>query len=525
MLETLTDGFRGVRLRMQGQAQISEDDIGEALRDIRVSLLEGDVDYGVVNGFIDRVKEKAIGEVVKVKAKTKKRDQLKVSPADHFVKICYDELEGLMGPVDVELEYANKGPTAVMMVGLQGSGKTTTSAKLAKYLKTKKGKRPMLVAADTYRPAAVQQLMVLGRKLNIPVFSLRGVPPVQLCQMAMQQAGSVGRDVVIFDTAGRLAIDDTMMAELDGIREACDPRNVLFVCDAMIGQDAVRTAKSFHERLALTGFVLTKLDGDARGGAALSIKEVTGVPVKFVGVGEGLDRLEEFRPDGLASRILGMGDIVGLMKDFEDVVDEEQAEKDAEKILKGDFNFDDFVGQLEMLKGMGPLQEIFEKMPMLGDMMPKGFQVDERELVRIKAMIDSMTKSERRQPDLINDSRMKRIARGSGHGIKQVKDLMERFRMARTMMKEMGRATGLMGKIPGMRQAAGLARLKRQGISMNPSMLSSLGEMAAAEGMGAGAGLPGMPGMPGPRKKKPGSTKKKKAARKKQRAARRKNRK
>ena len=520
MLETLTDGFRGVRLRMQGQTQISEDDIAEAMREIRVSLLEGDVDYGVVNGFVERVKEKAVGEVVKLKAKTKKRDAMKVSPADHFVKICYDELAGLMGPVDVELEYANKGPTAIMMVGLQGSGKTTTSAKLAKYLKTKKKKKPMLVAADTYRPAAVQQLMVLGRKMNIPVFSLRGIPPVQLCQMAMQQATSVGRDVVIFDTAGRLAIDDTMMKELEGIREATNPRNVLFVCDAMIGQDAVRTASAFHERLALSGFVLTKLDGDARGGAALSIKEVTGVPVKFVGVGEGLDRLEEFRPEGLASRILGMGDIVGLMQDFEDVVDTEQAEKDAEKILKGDFNFDDFVGQLEMLKGMGPLQEIFEKMPMIGDMMPKGFQVDEKELVRIRAMIDSMTKAERRNPDLINDSRMKRVARGSGHGIKQVKDLMERFRMARVMMKEMGRATGLMGKMPGMKQAAGLARLKRQGMNMDPSMLSSLGEMAAAEG---GGGMPGMPGMPGPRKKT-GDPKKKKAARKKQRQARKKNR-
>ncbi len=521
MLETLTDGFRNVRLRLQGQQQISEEDISQALRDIRVSLLEGDVDYGVVGGFIDRVKEKAVGEVVQLKAKTKKRQAVKVTPADHFVKICYDELAGLMGPVDTELEYANKGPTAIMMVGLQGSGKTTTAAKLARYLKQKKARKPMLVAADTYRPAAVQQLMVLGRKLGIPVFSLRGVPPVQLCQMAMQQAASVGRDTVILDTAGRLAIDDLMMGELEGIREATDPRNVLFVCDAMIGQDAVRTAKAFHDRLALTGFVLTKLDGDARGGAALSIKEVTGVPVKYVGVGEGLDRLEEFRPEGLASRILGMGDIVGLMQDFEDVVDTEKAEKDAEKILKGDFNFDDFVGQLEMLKGMGPLQEVFEKMPMLGDMMPKGFQVDESELTRIRAMIDSMTQQERRNPAVINDSRMKRIARGSGRSHKNVKELMERFNMARTMMKEMGRATGLMGKIPGMRQAAGLARLKRQGISLDPSMLSGLGNMAGAEG--DMAGLPGMPGMQNPRKDK-GNATKRKAARKKQRKARRKNR-
>ena len=519
MLETLTDGFRNVRLKLQGQTKISEEDISAAMREIRVSLLEGDVDYGVVNGFIERVKSKAIGEVVRTTAKTKKRDKLKVSPADHFVKICHDELTDLMGPVQVDLEWANKGPTAIMMVGLQGSGKTTTAGKLARYLKTKKGRKPMLVAGDTYRPAAIQQLMVLGRKINVPVFSLRGVPPTQLCQMAMQQAASVGRDTVILDTAGRLAIDDQMMAELEGIREVTKPRNVLFVCDAMIGQDAVRTAKAFHDRLALTGFVLTKLDGDARGGAALSIKEVTGVPVKYVGMGEGLDRLEEFRPEGLASRILGMGDIVGLMQDFEEVVDAEKAEKDAEKILKGDFNFDDFIKQLEMIQNMGPLQEVFEKMPFLGDFMPKGFKVEDKELVRIRSLIDSMTKSERRNPDIINDGRARRIARGAGHPHKAVKELMERFRMARVMMKEMGRATGMMGRIPGMRQAAGLSRLKRQGISMDPSMLSSMGGMAA-EGA---AGMPGMPAEEGARRK-PQDSAKRKAARKKQRQARKKNR-
>ncbi len=528
MLETLTEGFRGVRLRLQGQAQIGEDDINEAVREIRVSLLEGDVDYTVVNSFIDRVKERALGEVVTLKAKTKKKQQqMKVTPGDHFVKICHDELSALMGPVDIELEYSNKGPTAVMMVGLQGSGKTTTSGKLARYLKVKKGKKPMLVAADTYRPAAMQQLMVLGRKLNIPVFSLRGVAPKDLCKMAMSQAASVGRDVVIFDTAGRLGIDDAMMEELSAIREVTNPRNVLFVCDAMIGQDAVRTAKSFHDRLALTGFILTKLDGDARGGAALSIKEVTGVPVKYVGMGEGLDRLEEFRPEGLASRILGMGDIVGLMQDFEGVVDAEQAEKDAEKLLRGDFNFDDFLEQFRTIQKMGPLQEVFEKMPFIGDMLPKGFKVDEKELVRIESMINSMTNAERRSPDLINESRMKRIARGSGHGLKDVKGLMERFGMARVMMKEMGRATGMMGKVPGMKQASGLRRLKRQGANLDPSMLSGLQGMAQAESAATTGHVPGMEslglGVPGARKavKDPN---KRKANRKKARAARKKNR-
>jgi signal recognition particle subunit SRP54 len=525
MLEALSTGFRNVRLRLQGQTQISEEQIDGALRDIRVSLLEGDVDFAVVGSFVERVREKAVGQVVQLRAKTKRQEILQVTPADHFVKICYDELVSLMGPVDLELEYANKGPTAIMMVGLQGSGKTTTAGKLARYLKTKKGKRPMLVAADVYRPAAVQQLMVLGRKLDIPVFSLKGLKPVDLCRMAMQQAASVGRDVVILDTAGRLAVDDEMMAELEAVQSATQPKNVLFVCDAMIGQDAVRTAKSFHDRLKLTGFVLTKLDGDARGGAALSIKEVTGVPVKYVGMGEALDRLEEFRPEGLASRILGMGDIVGLMKDFEDVVDQEKAEKEAEKLLQGDFNFDDFLEQLRMVQKMGPLQEVFEKMPFIGDMLPQGWKVDEREIVRIEAMVNSMTAAERRNPDLVNDSRIERIGRGSGHGKKDVKGLLERFTMARVMMKEMGRATGMMARIPGLREAAGLRRLKRQGVSMDPAMLSSLQNLAASAGDAGGGGLGGLglPGMEGPRRKL-GDPSKRKAARKAARAQRKKNR-
>jgi len=522
MLETLTDGFRDVRLRMQGKARITEEDITEALRDIRVSLLEADVDYAVVQGFVDRVKDQAANQVVQVKAKTKKKQAVQVSPADHFVKICHDELAALMGPVDIELEYANKGPTAVMMVGLQGSGKTTTSGKLARYLKTKKGKKPMLVAADTYRPAAIQQLMVLGRKLNIPVFSLRGVKPTDLCKMAMAQAASVGRDVVIFDTAGRLGIDDEMMGELKQIHEVTKPRNVLFVCDAMIGQDAVRTARAFHERLSLTGLVLTKLDGDARGGAALSIKEVTGVPVKYVGMGEGLDRLEEFRPEGLASRILGMGDIVGLMQDFEEVVDAEKAEADAEKMLKGDFNFDDFLEQFRMIQKMGPLQDVLEKMPMIGDFLPKGFKIDDRELVRIESMINSMTNAERKSPGIINESRARRIGKGSGHSLKDVQGLLERFNMARTMMKEMGRATGMMGKLGA--GAGGMRRLKRQGMNVDPAMLSQLQNMAAAEQAGdlSSLGIPGL-GPPNPRKvtKDPS---KKKAARKAARKARKKGR-
>jgi signal recognition particle subunit SRP54 len=310
-----------------------------------------------------------------------------------------------------------------------------------------------------------------------------------------------------------------MMAELDAIHSRTNSRNVLFVCDAMIGQDAVRTAKTFHERLSLSGFVLTKVDGDARGGAALSIKEVTGVPIKYIGMGEELDRLEEFRPEGLASRILGMGDVVGLMKDFEDVVDAEKAEADAEKMLKGDFNFEDFLEQMRTIQKMGPLQEVFEKMPMVGDMLPKGTQFDDRELVRIEAICNSMTRSERRKPDIINDSRSQRIARGAGRSRKDVKELLERFNMARAMMKEMGKATGLLGKVPGLRQAQGLARLRRQGLNINPAMLQGLKDMAGGQSLGAlGLGAGSTTG------KRAVDLSKKKAQRKKARKARKKNR-
>jgi len=284
----------------------------------------------------------------------------------------------------------------------------------------------------------------------------------------------------------------------------------------MIGQDAVRTATSFNERIDLDGVILTKLDGDARGGAALSIRQVTGKPIKFVGMGEGLDRLEEFRPDGLASRILGFGDIVGLMKDFEEVADVEKAEKDAEKLLSGDFNFEDFIEQMKMIQKMGPLQEVFDKMPMLGDMVPKGTKVDDRELVKIEAICNSMTRSERQNPDILGDSRVQRVASGSGHSRKEVKGLLDRFKMARVMMREMGKATGLMGKVPGLRQAQGLARLRRQGLNINPSMLSSLQNMAGADALGLGGGG-------GSQQRRSVDASKKKALRKKARKARKKN--
>ena len=474
MFDTLARGFRNARLKLQGKTELSESDIADALRDVRTSLLEADVSVDVARTFLDGVKARALGQVVTLKAKNA---PFAVTPADHFIKSCYDELEALMGPVDNTLDLDAR-PAVIMMVGLQGSGKTTTAGKLAKRL-VGQGKKPMLVAADVYRPAAIDQLVTLGRKLNVPVFSIKGMDPVQLCKLAVTQARNVGRDVVILDTAGRLAMDDTLMTELERIREATSPANILFVCDAMIGQDAVRTAAEFDRRLSFSGFVLTKLDGDARGGAAVSIKAVTGKPVKFIGMGEALDKLEDFRPAGLASRILGFGDVVGLMSDFEKVVDKDKAEKDAEKMLQGHFTYDDFAGQLKMIKQMGSLKDVMGKLPFMDEIMSQVPEeaLDDQELVKVEAVIQSMTNQERRNPELLNESRFRRIAKGSGRPMKEVQELHERFKMTRAMMKEVGSMTGLMSG------------------GLNPrAMQAKLAQYAQQSGM---AGMPGMGGFPG----------------------------
>ena len=476
MFDTLSRGFRNARLKLQGKTELSEESVADALRDVRVSLLEADVSLDVAKDFLERVKSRALGQVVTLKTKSQ---PFQVTPADHFIKSCYDELEALMGPVDNSLDLDGK-PALIMMCGLQGSGKTTTAGKLAKRLASQ-GKKPMLVAADVYRPAAVDQLTTLGRKLNVPVFSIKGMNPVQLCSLAVTQARNVGRDVVIFDTAGRLAMDETLMVELEQIKEKTGPKNILFVCDAMIGQDAVRTAAEFDRRLAFTGFVLTKLDGDARGGAALSIKAVTGKPVKFIGMGEALDKLEDFRPQGLASRILGFGDVVGLMSDFEKVVDKDKAEKDAEKMLKGNFTYDDFYQQLQMIKSMGSLRDVMGKLPFMDEVMQQipSEALDDYELVKVEAVIQSMTNHERRNPDVMNESRFRRIAGGSGRPLKEVQELHDRFKMTRGMMKEVGTMTGLMGG------------------GINPrQMQQRLAQYAQQAGMGGG-GFGGMPGLPG----------------------------
>src|SRR5438874_1268909 len=465
MLDAVTKGFRAAKHKLTGKAELTEANIDDALRDIRVALLEADVEFNVAKRFLARVKEKALGEVVATTVTDRKGKKLQAAPGDHFIKICHDELEALMGPVDTSLALTQKGerPAGIMMVGLQGSGKTTTVAKLANLLQ-KRGKKPLLVAADIYRPAAVDQLKQLGDKLEIPVFHEEGMKPPEMARDALSFAGQKNRDVILYDTAGRLAIDEQMMAELEELKKEAAPENILLVADAMIGQDAVKTAAEFDRRLNLSGFILTKLDGDARGGAALSIKEVTGKPIKFIGMGESLDKLEEFRPEGIASRILGFGDIVGLMKDFEGVVDEKKAEEDAEKILTGNFDLHDFVEQIKLVKKMGSVGELLEKFPLFGE-LPEGITFDDKELGRVEAIISSMTKIERKNPQVIGDERIERIAKGSGQTRQHVRGLLERFFAMQKVMRQIGggpggAGAGLLSRLPGFRQMAQLQQLK-----------------------------------------------------------------
>jgi len=503
LLETVSQGFKTATDRLRGVRELDEANIDEALRDVRMSLLEADVDFTVAKDFLARVKERALGEKVETRARDARGRKLKVTPGQHFVHICEQELVQLMGPVDVSLA-KSAGATSIMLAGLQGVGKTTIAAKLARHLQ-KQGKTPLLVAADIYRPAAVQQLQTLGAAIGVPVHvGAPGEQPPQICETARERARRDRHNAIIYDTAGRLAIDEELMQELEQIKERVAPANTLLVCDALMGRDAVNVAKTFSERIPLDGVVLTKLDGDARGGAALTVKAVTGVPIKFIGTGEAVDRLEEFRPEGLASRILGMGDIVGLVKDFEEVVDEQQAEADAERILKGQFTLDDLLTQLRTIQKLGPLREVFAKMPFFGGMAD---QVEEGELGKVQAMIHSMTLGERRRPDSIDKSRAARIARGSGRKPKEVLDLVARFRQMREMMGSLGAPGGLLSRLPGMGGGAGLGAG-----GLDPSALLA--------GMGGHPGLSG----PGPMRSRQ-SDARKKNKRKQARKDRRKGRK
>ncbi len=489
MFDALANGFRQAKNRLAGLTELTEQNIDSAIREVRLSLLEADVELGVVKAFLARVKEKALGEVVRVKAKRNDGQTVSVTAGDQFTKICYDELvEFMSAPAETPAirwaEKSDKRPTGIMMVGLQGSGKTTSCAKLARYLQ-KQGKKPLLVAADMQRPAAVEQLQVLGKQVGVPVFNVAGLSPLEICERAPDEAKRNGNDVIVYDTAGRLAIDEKLMDELASIKEALHPENIFLVVDAMIGQDAVKVSKGFHDRLDLTGVVLTKLDGDARGGAALSVKEVTGAAVRFSGIGEGVDKFEEFRPDGMASRVLGMGDVVGLMKDFEEVIDEKKAQEDAARMLGGDFTLDDFLEQIRMIQKMGSLKDLVGKMPGMDAMLPADVNLDDRELVKVEAIIQSFTKFERHDPNALirEPSRVKRIAKGCGNPEKAVQELVQKFLFMKQMMGGLGSNLGFLGNVPGMKQ-----------FSMAKNMRKAAKNMAA---MGGGGGMPGFPGMPG----------------------------
>ncbi|HEU4580084.1 MAG TPA: signal recognition particle protein [Polyangiaceae bacterium] len=487
MFDALKRGFREAQNRLAGLTELNSENIKPALLEVRTSLLEADVELGVVKRFLARVEERALGQTVRTSVKHGGQ-KYQVSASDQFIKVCHDEMVELMSFEGDTLKLDAK-PAQVMMVGLQGSGKTTTSAKLARRFKSE-GRKPLLVAADMQRPAAVEQLKVLGEQIGVPVFNLPEQTPLAITKAAAAEAQKLGCDTIIYDTAGRLAIDETLMQELSDIKSAVAPENILLVVDAMIGQDAVRTAASFNERLGISGVILTKLDGDARGGAALSVKEVTGAPIVFTGTGETTDRLEEFRPDGMAGRVLGFGDVVGLMKDFEEVVDQKKAEEDAARMLSGEFTLEDFLQQVRMIQQMGPLKDLVEKIPGMGGMMPPGAELDGKEFRKIEAMIQSMTRAEKRDAQLLvrEPGRAQRVAQGSGTPVEAVNELVQKFVFIKQMMGNMGGAGGLLGKLPGMKGLAMARNLRRAAKS---------GKMPA----GMPGGFPGMPGgfpgMPG----------------------------
>jgi signal recognition particle subunit SRP54 len=435
MFESLSDALSGVFRKLAGRGRLSEKNIEEGLQEVRRALLSADVNFKIVKDFIERVKAKAVGEEV-LKS---------VRPADQIVFIVQKELEALMGPVDHSLPPVGSTPAVVMMAGLQGSGKTTTTAKLGKYLQ-KKGRKPLLVAGDMIRPAAVEQLKTLGAQNGIPVYWEASGRPPKICERGVAKAAEQGCDIVILDTQGRLHVDREMMDELKEIRDKVKPHQTYLVIDAMTGQDAVRSADEFNKQLSIDGVILTKLDGDARGGAALSVKAITGKPIKFVGVGERMDGLEEFHPDRMAGRILGMGDIVSLVEKAQESIDQEHARKLQEKIRKDELTITDFYAQLQQLKKMGPLKSIMKMLP--GQLGQMAGEVDDDELKHFEAIIQSMTPQERDNPEILNSSRRQRIARGSGRPVHEVNSLVKQFDEARKMIRMMKKGKGL--PFPGM---------------------------------------------------------------------------
>jgi signal recognition particle subunit SRP54 len=427
MFEDLSGKFEDLYKKIRGQGRLTEANVEEAVRDVRRTLLDADVNYKVVKKFVEDVQKRAMGaEVLR-----------SVNPEQQFIKIIYDELVTTMGDSAKEIKFSAELPTVIMVCGLQGSGKTTFTAKLANFLLTK-NKKPMLVAADIYRPAAIEQLRLLGAQIDVPVFSIDGEKnAVTIAREGVRKARQDAREVVIIDTAGRLTIDEVMMTEVADIKSAIKPHEILFVCDAMTGQDAVNTAKAFHDRLKFDGIVLTKLDGDSRGGAALSIRSIVQEPIKFVSTGEKLDALEQFYPDRMASRILGMGDIVSLVERAQSQITEEEARKVEEKLRKNEFTFDDFLDQLGHIKKMGSVKDLLGMIPGVNSAALKDADIDDKSFNRIEAMITSMTKDERRYPQILNGGRRARIAIGSGTSIQEVNRLIKQFTEMQKMMKKL----------------------------------------------------------------------------------------
>ena len=444
MFDQLTDRLSAIFSRLSGRGKLSESDVSDALREVRIALLEADVSLVAAKQFVARVKEKAIGQNVLES----------LTPAQTIVKIVHDELVGLLGGAQARLQFSDAPPSVIMLVGLQGSGKTTQAGKLAMRLK-EQGRRSLLVAADVYRPAAIAQLQTLGKQVDLPVFEAGQGDPVKIARDGVNEARRLGLSTVIIDTAGRLQIDDALMVELERIKEAVKPKEILFVADAMTGQEATNVARGFNERLGITGVILTKMDGDTRGGAALSIFNETGAPIKFVGTGEKLSALETFYPDRLASRILGMGDVLTLIERTQAVYSEDQAKQLEEKFRKNSFTLDDFLDQMRQIKKLGPMTDVLKMIPGLSRALPKDFEVPESEFKRVEAIICSMTRGERRNPSILNGSRRKRIATGSGTQVSDVNRLIKNFEGAQKMMKQLGGMKGG-GKRP--RLPAGMFR-------------------------------------------------------------------
>jgi signal recognition particle subunit SRP54 len=499
MFEALSDRFDGIFKRLRSRGRLTEADVDEVLREIRLALLEADVNFQVVKAFVGRVRERCVGEEVS-KA---------LSPAQQVVKIVNEELTRTLGGETIRITFNPKPPTVVLMAGLQGSGKTTTSAKLARWFKSQ-GRNPLLVGADLQRPAAVEQLRTLGRQIEVPVFS-EPTDPVEVARRSLEEARRTGRDVVIVDTAGRLAIDAELMEQVRRISEVARPDYTFLVVDAMTGQDAVATAEAFHAALDLDGVILTKLDGDARGGAALSVKEVVGKPIAFASTGEKLKDFELFHPDRLAGRILGMGDVLTLIEKAEEVYEAEQAEAAAAKLLEGAFTLEDFLEQMQQIKKMGPLSGLIGMLPGVPKEV-RDVEIDDREIARIEAIIRSMTPAERADPDLIDASRRSRIAAGSGTQPQQVAELVKQFREVARMMKRMGGAgskrvkKARKGKKAGRAPAGGRVTAKGAGRGAKGGRVTPKGGAPlslpdfSADGLPSlddlQGGRPGLPGLP-----------------------------